>query len=633
MRPRLHAAALAAVLAAVAVLSLRQVGSLDVGFHLRAGEQILSGRGWPRHDTFTATVAGQPYVDTSWGYQLLAAAAHRIGDAPGLVLLHAAAVLGVFAILALTCRIGPAGPTTLAALLLVGALASEMRFEVRPEVFSYLFLSVVLHLLHRRAEGKPAPLWPLPLIHLVWANTHSLFILGWAAIGCFAAGMWLRDRRIDAQLLRSGALAVAAAFVNPYGWRGVAFPFTLATRLEEENLFARSIGEFVSPFALRISEQFPFYPRAPIFAFRAFVFLSAAALPLLLRRRRFACALLWLAFLPLAARMVRNMPLLVIAALPGTAWGLAAADPTARRSGRTRGALRAAAAAGVLAASAVVGLRAWNDAHYVASRRPERTGLGWNRLALPLDAADHVVRAGIRGPVLNHLDFGGWLMWAQPEPVFIDGRLEVMGEAFYAEYRRVLASGEALEARAARDGIRWIVFPYAGNPDLLRRLGSNTRWRLAYVDHLAAIFVREGPGAGALVDPELPRRLAPAGVAGGVRSLPGLGGPPRAGRAVRWIRGLARREIFPTEEMNLGLFSLYRGDLGAAEARFSAAVSESGGAYYEAYHNLGAVLFRLRRLPEARDCYAVVLEDDPDNGVALRRLAEIHRASALSAPP
>src|SRR5215831_920640 len=77
----------------VGLLATRQVGSLDIGFHLKAGEGILAGRGWPQNDTFTYTVNDHPYIDTSWGYQVIIALVHRGLGAPGLVIFHAALIL------------------------------------------------------------------------------------------------------------------------------------------------------------------------------------------------------------------------------------------------------------------------------------------------------------------------------------------------------------------------------------------------------------------------------------------------------------------------------------------------------------------------------------------------------------
>jgi len=620
-----HLIALACVFVLLALLAIRQVGSVDAGFHLRAGEHILQGHGWPRTDPFTFTLGGHPYIDTSWGYQVTIALAHRVLGAPGLVLFHAGLVMGIFLLVCLTARLGPADPASLVVLLLAGVLASEMRFEARPELLSYFLLAAVLYVLHRHAERRGAPLWVLPAVFLVWANMHSLFILGWAALVCFVLGMWLRDRSLDRPLALWSAGSIAVAILNPYGWRGVVFPFTLATRMQAENPFAQSIGEFVSPLALRLSEQFPFYPRVPIGMFRLLAVLSLAALLPLILKRRFWCVLLWLVYAPLAARMIRNVPLLIVACLPGTIWGLHATgilDGLGLR-GRAGRWLRAGVVGLSAAAALAVGLRVVNDAYYLACRREDRFGWSWNRIALPIDASRFAGRAGLRGPMLNHLNFGGTLMWWQREPVFIDGRLEVVGEAFFEEYRRALSSEQALEDCVARYGIRWLVFPYAISPELLGRVSRDRRWRLAYVDHLAALFVREGPEAEGLVDPALKRDLAAPPRAPDSRSLPGLGDKPRRSGSARWLSGFVSRQAFPVEDFNRGLFHLFRSEPETAGRFFARAIASSEGSYHEIYNDLAAALYRQRRYDEAAGCYRIVLEDDPASRVARERLAEI----------
>jgi hypothetical protein len=639
--------AIALVFGLLALLAIRQIASPDIGFHLAAGERILDGDGWPDLDPFTYTATDRPYIDTSWGYQATIALIQRAAGAPGLILFHASLVLAIFGIMLRTIRL----------VLLLGGLASEMRFEPRPELISYLLLAVLLHLLHRRAEGLAAPLWLLVPIHMLWANLHGLFVLGWAAIGCFAIGLALRERRLDRRLAGWGAASVAAVLVNPYGWRGAVFPLVLATRLDPGNIFAQSIGEFTSPFALRLSEQFPFYPRLPIFSFRLLAVASLLALIPALRRRRFWCAALWLAFMAIAYRMIRNIPPFVIAALPWTAWG-AAALAASRPSGRPRPRLLAWTASVVAAVAILVGIRVIHDAHYLDSRRAERFGLGWNRDVLPVEATAFAGRAALPGRVLNHLNFGGWLIWAGSGQVHIDGRLEVIGEELFDSYRETLASTEALERAVARHGIGWIIFPHAFNPDLLGRLSRDARWDLAYADGVATIFVRKGLGwsgldpapgpteVGARATPGDPsviggRSASPPGpaavpglpgpvvdraavarpvVAPPFALLPGLGGPERSGPWQRRAWSLARRSVFPEEEYGLGLFHLYRGELAAAEARFSRGIAASDGAWYEIYNNLGAVLWRMRRHAEARRCYAIVLEEDPRNRVARERL-------------
>jgi hypothetical protein len=640
--PLLHLAVLFAVFAMLALLATRQVGSLDVGFHLRAGEHILAGEGWPDKDPFTYTLGNRAYTDTSWGYQVLIALIQRAAGAAGLTLFHAAIVLGVFFLVYLTARLGPADGTTLPVLILLGALASEMRFEVRPELLSYLFLALTLFVLHRYAErGVARPgngpadtriLVALPAIQLVWANTHSLFILGWVAMGCFLVGLWIRNRSLDSRLLGWSAGALAVTLLNPYGWRGVIFPFTLATRMQEENVFAQSIGEFVSPFALRLSEQFPFYPRAPLFAFRVMVILAILALIGLVRQKRYWCLLLWLPFFALSVRMIRNIPLMVIVFVPIVAWGLPA--PSLLRNGarllrKKLDGRRMKAALTVLLASAgalaiLTGLRVATDAYYISSRRMARTGLGWNRLTLPIDAARFAVEKGMSGArVLNHLNFGGWLMWALDEPVFIDGRLEVAGEEFYGSYRRIFSDDEAMDRAVERYGIRWLIFPYATNSRLLMRISDNPGWQLAYVDHLAVIFVRNRRDTLSWVDPGLSRifRISLQGPA--TETLPGLGSGSPPGALSQWVAGLWSLQVFPSEDHNLGLFHYIRSEISQAAGRFSRAVAASGGAYYETYLNLGSALYHQGRFTSSREAYRVVLDHDPGNRIATERLAQI----------
>jgi len=616
--------ALALVFILLAVLTIRQVGSLDIGFHLKAGAHMLAGRGWPRTDPFTFTLGDHPYIDTTWGYQILATLVHRLAGFTGLIFVHGALILALFWIVYRTARLRAADSVALPLALLLGVLASEIRFEARPELVSWVFLALILHILHRRAEGLRSPVWLIAPIHLLWANTHALFVLGWLAEACFLAGIFLRERRIDRTLLLWIAAGVAVTMINPYGWKGLTFPFTLATRMQGQNLFAQSIGEFASPFALRLSATYPFYPRIPILAYRLLAVLSLVSLVVAWKDRRFWSLLLWGGFLFLSVRMIRNIPLLAIAVIPMTAWGLPIAALARRlRSGAKLARwLPRAVLACVSLAAVLLTLRVINDGYYSGSRRLQRFGLGVSPISLPVEASGFAREMELRGPVLNHLNFGGWLMWAHPDPVFIDGRLEVVGERFFDYYHRVLASSEMLEECVGRYGIRWIIFPYAMNPDLLQRLSRDSRWSLVWVDRLAVIFVRRGSAPRAEATPLRAFRKA-AGPS--PRALPGLGGPARLGPLRRWLRGLWSSQAFPDEDYNLGIFHLYRGEPSLAAPRFAAAIARTGGAYYEMYNNLAIALFDLGRYEEARACYEIVLTDAPGMRAARERIALIDR--------
>ena len=138
------------------------------------------------------------------------------------------------------------------------------------------------------------------------------------------------------------------------------------------------------------------------------------------------------------------------------------------------------------------------------ARRQQRFGLGWNGLVLPVELAAWAERARPPARLLNHLAFGGYLMWALDEPVFIDSRLEVVGEEFFATYLRALASPAGLDPVVERYGVRWIALPYRLRPDTTAGLSRHPAWRLAYVDGVAAAFVRADAVRESMIDPSAP---------------------------------------------------------------------------------------------------------------------------------
>jgi tetratricopeptide (TPR) repeat protein len=647
---RLLRALLAAGFLLAALLAFRQVGSADIGFHLKTGEWILDGNGWPRTDPFTETMAGQAYIDTSWGFDVLVALLHRLAGPAGLVLFVVGAVLGLFALLVATTRLLGASPAAVALLLPVAVLAMEMRFEPRPELLSYLFLALQVWLLTRRASAGTAPagatagtagpapasalrtLAPSILVQLAWANSHSLFVLGWGAMAAFLAGGLLEARRLDRPLAAALGLSVAGSLLNPYGFDGLRFPFTLLTRFAADNPFAGSIAEFVSPLELGRLGYLAAFPKAPLLAMALLAALALLSIPTWLAKRRWTLLFLALLAAPLAAAMLRNVPLFVVLAWPGVAWALTAGTG---RGGVLAGAALALAArprarAAMLGAAVVVvaalAARVGTDAYYVDSRRTERIGADWNRRQLPVEAAAWAAGAHLPGKPLNHINFGGWLMHAQDAPVFIDTRLEVVGESFFNDYRRILGSEIALEHAVARHDIGWFITPHAGHADLIRRLSADPRWRLGYVDGLAALFVRidraDVASPDQYVAPFLAEWIGPGAPDIPWNQLPGLGGPPRRTGLPAWLAGFVTRQDFPFEDFYVGLFHLYRGEAEPAARRFTSAVAASGGRWHDAYVNLGSALWRLDRKEAARAAYRVALEDDPGNRVARERLSE-----------
>jgi tetratricopeptide (TPR) repeat protein len=86
------------------------------------------------------------------------------------------------------------------------------------------------------------------------------------------------------------------------------------------------------------------------------------------------------------------------------------------------------------------------------------------------------------------------------------------------------------------------------------------------------------------------------------------------------LEGFFQKQGFPTIPMQTGIFYYYIDDLDRAEAFLLEALKQSEGRYFEVYNNLGAVYYKKKMMPEASLCYRIVLEENPENEIARRRV-------------
>ena len=126
----------------------------------------------------------------------------RVGGPLGLVALKCAiggaAVAGLWAAVRLTAR-----SETVAVPVFVLATAIVCRyFLFRPQLFTFAFFALFVLVLVRFVLRRPSPLWVLPLVMLLWANSHGGFVAGLGAIG-LAIGL-----RVCANASSGGALSM-----------------------------------------------------------------------------------------------------------------------------------------------------------------------------------------------------------------------------------------------------------------------------------------------------------------------------------------------------------------------------------------------------------------------------------------
>jgi tetratricopeptide (TPR) repeat protein len=176
------------IVALAFLLGCQELFDADFWWQVRSGQWILEHGRIPTHDPFTFASADREWVDLHWLFQVILAAVYRAGGVRGAIVMTAtvcaATILIVVVLRNRQCPIWLVAACWLPAVAIMSA-----RFVPRPEIFSVLFTALYLTIL-LRVDTKPALAWFLPLVQVLWVNTHGLFVLGPIASDPASAPNW-----------------------------------------------------------------------------------------------------------------------------------------------------------------------------------------------------------------------------------------------------------------------------------------------------------------------------------------------------------------------------------------------------------------------------------------------------------
>ena len=131
---------------------IASLSTVDLAYHVRAGELILDTRRLPSPDTFTFTAAGQPWLDQQWGAQVLFAAVFRAGGW-GLLAVARALLVGLIAWLVFrACRSSGAGTRVAAWLTLAGFAVGLVALGLRPQLLGMVLFAATVAVLADRGD-------------------------------------------------------------------------------------------------------------------------------------------------------------------------------------------------------------------------------------------------------------------------------------------------------------------------------------------------------------------------------------------------------------------------------------------------------------------------------------------------
>jgi hypothetical protein len=444
----------------------------DLWWHIRTGELILSTHHWATTDPYSYTSAGAPWMSCEWLGDVLFALVYRLGGLRGLEVLLA--VLASAVIVALygfaTLRSGNCKPAfVVSGMLLFLATAS---FNLRPQMLGYLFLILTLIVLERFRQGQQRAVWLLPILFLLWVNTHGSWIVGLGTIalyivtglvsfqiGSLETRRWTNSERLRLEIVLM--LSLLAVPITPYGARLAAYPFTVASTLP---ISVANILEWqVMPFNLGGGKLF----LALVLGF----FLAQVVFRFSWHLAEF---LLFLVGTALACMHLRFLLLFVPFFAPLAATMLAPCAPAYNKA-KDHYLLNFALMAGVVIAMA----------HYFPSQADMEKKVAQQ---FPVQALEYMRAHPVPGPLFNSYGFGGYMIEAGYK-TFVDGRSELF------EQTGVL--GDYVHITFVRPGALQVLGGYRIQSCLLQRdepfstlLASSPDWNKVYSDQLSALYVK-----------------------------------------------------------------------------------------------------------------------------------------------
>jgi hypothetical protein len=529
------------LLVLITVPLLTKVFTSDFGTHIAMGRYTVQNLRLPTVEFLNYTALGSANFSHEWGYQVLLYLVHSAGGVYAVSFLCWAVVLGIYLLIHRATVLRGAHP--LVAVLAIFAFSGFLRLRIqpRPEIFTYLFVSLTIFILSEYYFGKRKKLiYIFPPLMVLWANFHGSYLIAFILYVAFFVDAlaraawnkrlsWEEVRKWVVPPLATGTAGLVLCGLNPYHYDALLAPL---------HLLARGGGSASSTVLMSISELTPVKGTGMFAYYKAAVVFSAFSLILGTVGHRIY--LLDLLLLGIAfkgswdsARAVSMMGLFIA---PGTAlhitglfekvrdWiarkealkiktqakgagkkkGKGAQNTKEEAEGQNGGAVRLSWIRTAVAGLTVFALLCFGGYTLAFSMNQLEYGVGLTEHKFSLGAAEFLRKNPIKGNMFNFFDIGGFLDWQlYPQALtFIDGR--AISKEIFAEHQTVTGAMPGWKEILDKHAVTYIVTKTMDSSGIILPLigavSESPDWSLVYADGLFVIFVRNTPDNRAYIE-------------------------------------------------------------------------------------------------------------------------------------
>lgn len=462
--------------------SLRETAPLyDFWWHLKMGQIISGTMAIPRVDSFSFTAAGKLFVVHNWLAEVLYYETYTLGGLALVVFVHGLLAASVLVPLHLLCR--KLSGTRWAAILSMCLVSLLIPLNMRPQIFSYLFVSLFYYLLYSYRIRKGNTVWALPVLMILWVNMHGAFVLG---LGLTALVLFCETIRTllsndDGRLTKRRIkvlgiillLCVIATLINPEGYKVYEYTWTVFSDPSSRQF----VTEWQPPAINQLSGAVLFY--IPFFLL-TFSLIWTDVRPDLTEFMSYA------AFSVFGLIAIRNAPWFLIMAGPLISRYLPKCPCINLGFAKNISGVRKESLilnAGFLIAGLI----------YLCVHSPWLHAQKLLDPKTPVAAIDYIDKHALQGNIYHPQAYGDYLIWRlwPKQKSFLDGRVHLFDKSHLELYFKIMTDS-AWEELLAKHEIRYLLLAKNHKDiqqgDILARARKAKRWNCIYEDSVSVLF-------------------------------------------------------------------------------------------------------------------------------------------------
>lgn len=455
----------------------------DLGRHIKVGEIIFQTSTVPKTNLFSYTNPDFPFINTHWLFGVIAHLFNQAGILNQLLILKV--VIFLFSVWLIFKIIPKEKSALLLPIAFIFLHVLRERTELRPEIFSFLFAASTFYILEKFLKQQTRLIFLLPLIQLLWINTHIYFFVGLTLQAIFIIHLGyqsLKSQIIGKNLKLLGFIfgqSILFSLINPNTLAGLLYPLNVTKNygysiVENQTIFLlESIG-FSNPNFIFVKIAWGIIAASIIFA---------------VSKRNFEMKNILIALFGVGLTLlnVRSLPYLVFLSLPAVLMNLP--------EFKFRGFVKAL----IILITPILILESFlylNGDYY--RYKDQSTNVGLSFVESPRKALEFVAANNLPQPIFNNFDIGSYIIFkAHPKyKVFVDGRPEAYPADFFHQiYIPIQSDYTKFKEAEKQYKFQTIIFshtdqtPWGSN--FLQNIVRDPSWSTVYIDNFMIVLLKK----------------------------------------------------------------------------------------------------------------------------------------------